>query len=182
MVSEVAPLLFSPNGTSFSFLDERKGGKRKSRRQGRRPSLRLTFQSVNNSTTQHPNIPTTQHPNNSTSQSDRDLEKRRQKKIKASGGRRPSLWRYLILQSVNNSTSQHPNIPTTQQLNPPTSQQLNISSTQHPNNSTTQHPNNSTNESDRNLDLEAIDGGDDALVVSVARGAGRAEDSVTVTA
>ncbi len=56
------------------------------------------------------------------------------------------------------------------------------SGTSHYNPSTTQHPNNSTSQSDGDLDREAVEGCDDAFVVSVAGGAGTAEDGVTVTA
>ena len=64
--SEVAPLLFFlGEPPPFSFLDERKGGKRKSRRQGRPPSLPGT----------HHNSSTTQQTNNSTPPSDGDLDR-----------------------------------------------------------------------------------------------------------
>ena len=50
------------------------------------------------------------------------------------------------------------------------------------NSSTNQRLNNSTSQSDGDLDCEAVEGGDDAFVVSVAGGAGTAENGVTVTA
>ena len=177
--SEVAPLLFFlGEPPPFSFLDERKGGKRKSRRQGRQPSLPGTHHNSSRRQGRLPSLPGTHH--NSS---------RRQ-------GRLPSLpgthhnssrrqGRLPSLPGTHHNSSRRqgrrPSLPGTHHNSSRRQgRQPSLPGTHHHNSSTTQQTNNSTPTSDGDLDRETADVSDDAFVVSVAGGAWAAEDCVTV--